>query len=204
MHKYEFAHIIVCEGKKDDEIQSVIGNVRQLIADLGGRIQKEDVWGAKELTYEIKKQNHGFYMFTIMTMEPDKMPEFEKKMSLMEGSLRYLLINLDNEPGYNHDLDLAIEKPVKTETEEEEKPAGKPLRKKIVKKVVEEEKKKEEEKVEVEVEKEVVKEKVEKIKPVEAKEEKIEVKVTKKAPEKPEKSQEEIDKLIDEKLNELL
>lgn len=192
MHKYEFAHIIACEGKKDDEIQSVIGNVRQLIADLGGRIQKEDVWGARELSYEIKKQNHGFYMFTIMTMEPDKMPEFEKKMSLLEGSLRYMLINLDNEPGYNQDLDLSVEKPVKKEIETEAEEKVKP--KKVAKKVVE--KKAEvakediiEEKKEEEVKEEIIKE---------------EVKPVKKVPEKKEKSQEEIDKLIDEKLNELL
>ena len=70
MYKYEFGHIIECESKKDEEIQQVIGEVRQMISDLKGRIVKEDVWGKRELTYPIKKQNNGFYMFTTMMMEP--------------------------------------------------------------------------------------------------------------------------------------
>jgi len=122
MHKYELAHIIECEGKKDEEIQSVIGQVRTLIGDLGGRIVKEEVWGQKELAYEINKQNHGFYMFTIMTLEPNKMIEFEKKMRLIDGSMRYLLINLDNEPGYNMEQQTeAMEKSTKEAKEKEEK-----------------------------------------------------------------------------------
>ena len=104
MYKYEFAHIIECESKSDDEIQSVIGNVRELIAGLGGRIIKEDVWGKKELAYPIKDQNNGYYLFTIMMLEGAKLAELEKKMSLLEGSLRYLIINLDKEPGYAQQL----------------------------------------------------------------------------------------------------
>jgi len=127
MYKYEFGHIIECEGKRDEEIQKVIGEVRQMISDLNGRIVKEDVWGKRELTYPINKQNHGFYMFTTMMMEPFATVEFEKKLKLLDGSMRYLLINLDKEPGYakqiaadeGDDEKIKTRKPVKEEDEEE-------------------------------------------------------------------------------------
>ena len=212
MYKYEFAHIIECEGKKEDEIQAVIGQVRQLIADLGGRIQKEDVWGQKDLTYEIKKQNHGFYMFTILTMDGEKMVEFEKRLKLVDGTLRYMIINLDREPGYSDEFDLATLKPTKEVEEVEEETTKKT--KKIAKKTVvkDEVAEKEEVKKETTKKKPAVKkdsattqeETPQKDEVKEVAKEKSEVKKSEKKEKKTEKTQEEIDKLIDEKLNELL
>ncbi|MFZ5392012.1 MAG: 30S ribosomal protein S6 [Patescibacteria group bacterium] len=111
MYKYELATIIACESLSEEETQTVIGRIRELISDCHGRIIKEDLWGQKELTYPIKKQNHGFYMITQVNFEPTEVPTFEAKLRLLEGCLRYLLINLDREPGYNeqqqNDLDRA-------------------------------------------------------------------------------------------------
>ncbi len=111
MYKYELATIIACESLSEEETQTVIGRIRELISDCHGRIIKEDLWGQKELTYPIKKQNHGFYMITQVNFEPTEVPAFEAKLRLLEGCLRYLLINLDREPGYNeqqqNDLDRA-------------------------------------------------------------------------------------------------
>lgn len=120
MHKYEFANIIECEGKTDEEIQNIIGGIRNLIAEHKGRIVKEDVWGKKELSYPIKKQNYGYYMFTTMMMEPQQLNQLEKKMHILSGSLRYLIINLDKEPGYNlhQEKDAAADKSESESVEE--------------------------------------------------------------------------------------
>ncbi|MBU0647971.1 30S ribosomal protein S6 [Patescibacteria group bacterium] len=114
MYKYEFANIIECEGKSDDDIQTVIGRIRELVAGCHGRIIKEDVWGKKELCYPIKKQNHGFYMFTNLMMAPADMQELQSKMKLADGILRYLVINLSHEPGYQKQQE---QDPAKTDTD---------------------------------------------------------------------------------------
>jgi small subunit ribosomal protein S6 len=101
MYKYELATIIACESLSEEETQTIIGRIRELISDCHGRIIKEDLWGQRELTYPIKKQNHGFYMITQVNFEPTEVTAFESKLRLLEGCLRYLLINLDREPGYN-------------------------------------------------------------------------------------------------------
>lgn len=213
MYKYEFGHIIECESKKDEEIQKVIGEVRQMISDLNGRIVKEDVWGKRELSYPIKKQNHGFYMFTTMMMEPAAVVEFEKKLKLLEGSLRYLLINLDKEPGYakqvaadeGDDEKIKTRKPAKTEeaTEDGEKEktvkadqseelveetvAKKPARAKKIEKEEAEPPKEKEKESKKEDEEEVTEEVVEKEPTVKDKED-----------------DKKYDELLDEKLSEIL
>lgn len=216
MYKYEFGHIIECESKKDEEIQQIIGEVRQIISDLKGRIVKEDVWGKREFAYPINKQNNGFYMFTTMMMEPFAVVEFEKKLKLLDGSLRHILINLDKEPGYakqvaadeGDDEKIKTRIPAKENDEEDEKEETK----KTVETVKKEEKPAEEEKV-VEEEKVESKEvtekdtKVEESKP-EPKEEIEEKKEDKPAEEtkeeKPKEGDKDYDELLDKKLSEIL
>jgi len=212
MYKYEFGHIIECESKKDEEIQQVIGEVRQMISDLKGRIVKEDVWGKRELTYPIKKQNNGFYMFTTMMMEPFAVVEFEKKLKLLDGSLRYILINLDKEPGYakqvaadeGDDEKIKTRIPAKEEDEEEEKedtkkavseakPEVKPVKEEVIKEEPEEKVAEAEETKTEELKPEPIEEDKKEDKPAE------EVKE-----EKPKEDDKEYDELLDEKLSEIL
>lgn len=104
MYKYEFGTILACESKSDEDIQALIGKIREVINDCHGRIVKEDVWGKKDLSYPIQKQNYGFYMFTTMMMEPSETKKLQEKLKLTDGILRYLLLNLDKEPGYHQHL----------------------------------------------------------------------------------------------------
>ncbi len=106
MYKYELGTIIACESLSEEETQTIIGQIRELISECHGRIIKEDLWGQKELAYPIKKQNHGFYMFTLVNFESHEVPLFENKLRLLDGCLRYLLINLDKEPGYNEQQEI--------------------------------------------------------------------------------------------------
>lgn len=221
MYKYEFAQIIECEGKSDEDIQNVIGKIRELITQCKGRITKEDVWGKKDLTYAVNKQNYGYYMFTIMMMDPAEMVEFNKQIRLISGLMRYLLINLDKEPGYakqqlipkvteEQKAELAEEE--QEEAEEAEEESVKEEKKKEKKEVKKVEKvkteKKEEVKEEEEQKEEPKKEKVKKVvkKAVKKEEKKEEVKEEKPAKKEEKKVEEkEVDsKKLDQLLDEIL
>ncbi len=117
MYKYELGTIIACESLSEEETQTIIGQIRELISECHGRIIKEDLWGQKELAYPIKKQNHGFYMFTLVNFESHEVPLFENKLRLLDGCLRYLLINLDKEPGYNEQQEIDSHKEAVESTE---------------------------------------------------------------------------------------
>ncbi|MFA4931064.1 MAG: 30S ribosomal protein S6 [Patescibacteria group bacterium] len=100
MYKYEIANIIECEGKTDSEIQNVIGSIRELISTHKGRIVKEEVWGKRDLAYPIQKQNYGYYMFTTVMLNASVLSDLNQKIKLTPGILRFLIINLDGQPGY--------------------------------------------------------------------------------------------------------
>lgn len=233
MYKYEFGAIFACESKSDEDIQVLIGKVREIINDCHGRIVKEDVWGKKELTYPIKKQNFGFYMFTTMMMEPAETKKLQEKLKLTDGILRYLLLNLDKEPGYRQhqshlesreanapkteDVDTEeegiVEEVVKEEVKTESKPEVKAVKKEVKeeKETVEEEVKKEPKvKTEAKAEKPKAKTATKKAKPA-AKEE-VEVKkeeakeepVKEEVAEEPKKKESKPAKDLDQLLDEIL
>lgn len=72
--------------------ETELANIKQLISDHGGKIQKEEALGKKTLAYDIKKQRSvNFFIWTI-DMEKDKVTEFRKKLNFNGKIIRYLLL----------------------------------------------------------------------------------------------------------------
>lgn len=57
-----------------------------------GKILSSNTWGEKELSYPIKKETRGEFLFLEMEMEAEKGGEIKKKLRLEDDVLRYLLI----------------------------------------------------------------------------------------------------------------
>ncbi len=64
---------------------------KQLTAD-EGKIEKEDLWGERALSYPIKRQTKGFYAHVEIQSDPQKIKGIDKNLRLDEDVLRYLLI----------------------------------------------------------------------------------------------------------------
>lgn len=60
-----------------------------------GKILSSKEWGKKELSYPIKKEKEGEYLFLEIEMTPEKGGEIEKKLRLEEEILRHLLLRKD-------------------------------------------------------------------------------------------------------------
>jgi small subunit ribosomal protein S6 len=58
-----------------------------------------DHWGRRQLAYQIKKKDTGYYIVSRFMTEPNKLPEFERSLKLDDGVLRYLISLYENELG---------------------------------------------------------------------------------------------------------
>ena len=58
-----------------------------------------DHWGRRQLAYQIKKRDTGYYIVARFTAEPKVLPEFERALKLDEGVLRYLISLHERELG---------------------------------------------------------------------------------------------------------
>ncbi len=58
-----------------------------------------DHWGRRQLAYQIKKRDIGYYVVSRFVTETGKLPEFERSLKLDDGVLRYLISLHENELG---------------------------------------------------------------------------------------------------------
>jgi len=94
MRKYELTYLISDEVQEGD-LNKVTGKISGLIADLKGKVEKEDIWGRRKLVYPIKKQDFATYITLYFYLPADKVNEFEKDLRHADNILRHLLIVKD-------------------------------------------------------------------------------------------------------------
>jgi len=91
LRKYELTYLISDEISESD-LNKVTGKVAGYIAELGGEINKEEIWGRRKLAYPIRKQDFATYVTIFFGLPADKVKEFDREMRLTQSILRHLLI----------------------------------------------------------------------------------------------------------------
>lgn len=57
-----------------------------------GKIEKEELWGVRDLAYPIKRQTKGFYAHYQLSGDPKNAQGIDKSLKVEEDILRYLLV----------------------------------------------------------------------------------------------------------------
>ena len=90
---YESA-ILINAALEDNQIQSIISHIKELISSNDGEITDIEDWGRKRLAYMIKKSKIGYYIIFQFNAYPQIISTLEKFYKLDENILRYLNIKL--------------------------------------------------------------------------------------------------------------
>ena len=91
MRKYEMMVIIdpeVDERTVEPSMSALFGQVK----DLGGKVEKLDVWGKRKLAYPILKKTDGIYVVVDMETTPEIAKELDRQLGLNESILRTKLM----------------------------------------------------------------------------------------------------------------
>lgn len=94
MRKYEMMVIIdpeVDERTVEPSMSALFGQVE----DLGGKVEKLDVWGKRKLAYPIAKKTDGIYVVVDMETTPEIAKELDRQLGLNESILRTKLMRKD-------------------------------------------------------------------------------------------------------------
>lgn len=59
-----------------------------------GKVEKEDLWGSRDLSYQIKHNSKGFYAHYLFSSEPQSISPLDKALKVEEDILRYLLVRV--------------------------------------------------------------------------------------------------------------
>jgi len=94
MRQYEL--ILIIQPDLDEEgTTAVIDRVKNMIIDNEGQILKTDLWGSKQLAYEIQDFRDGYYVFMEVEFNPQFGSELKQNLRYVETVIRYMLTRKD-------------------------------------------------------------------------------------------------------------
>ncbi len=94
MRKYELMTIYPAA---DDKFKAGSDAVRSVLTEFGATIEKEEPYGDRDLTYEVKKQNRGRFLLLTVNANPAKLVDIDRQFKLNTDLLKYLFVRLDEE-----------------------------------------------------------------------------------------------------------
>ncbi len=96
MRRYETIYILR-PTLAEEQINTLIENTTNIIQSDNGQIIALDKWGMKKLSYPIKKESLGYYVYCDFAGTPDAVAEMERKFRIDDSVLRYLTVKLSDE-----------------------------------------------------------------------------------------------------------
>lgn len=94
MALYEVTMIIRQDIPKSD-VTKLTDSFAKILTDLGGKVEKNEYWGLRNLAYVINKSRKGHYAFFGIEAEAPALKELERKMTLDENLVRFLTVRVE-------------------------------------------------------------------------------------------------------------
>ena len=91
LRDYEILYIVRPE-LDETQLNEAVASVNRLIENLGGKVQKTDVWGRRRLAYEVRHLREGQYVLTDFQVEPARVPEMEATLKISDTVFRHLIV----------------------------------------------------------------------------------------------------------------
>lgn len=79
---------------EEKERKALLDSMVKKIVGESGKVQKEDLWGVRDLSYKIKKETKGFFAHFEIEADPSSAKTLDKTLRVEEDILRYLLVRV--------------------------------------------------------------------------------------------------------------
>jgi len=86
---------IVRPDASEEETEAFVEQIRQVIVQGGGAVDKVDKWGLRKLAYRIGKRDEGFYTLIQFSSPPDAVKELERRLRVSDLVLKFLTVRID-------------------------------------------------------------------------------------------------------------
>src|SRR5579863_2318702 len=77
------------------QVEALTDTFANLVAENGGKVEKREYWGLRNLAYRMKKNRKGHYVLFNLEAPAAAVSELERNMRINEDVLRYLTIRVD-------------------------------------------------------------------------------------------------------------
>jgi small subunit ribosomal protein S6 len=88
--------ILICrQDISSTQVESLTETFSNILKEQGGSVVKTEQWGLKTLTYRIKKNRKGHYVYLGLDASAAAVAEMERNMSINEDVLRYMTVKVE-------------------------------------------------------------------------------------------------------------
>ena len=119
MNSYEHT-FIARQDLSEKQSKDLVDKYQNIINKNSGKVLKVEKWGKKRLAYRIDRSRFGYYLNVYHTTEGLHISALESDYKPYDLVLKFLVIRLDD-----RELELAMKRESKDETEERKEPSGK-------------------------------------------------------------------------------
>ncbi len=92
MRKYELMTIFPAEEEK---YNNGLNALRATLNEFGVEVEKEESYGDRDLTYEVKKYKRGRFLLLIIKANPAKVVELNRQFKLNPDLLKCMFVKID-------------------------------------------------------------------------------------------------------------
>src|SRR5581483_3210106 len=86
---------IVRPDATDEEVDPLVEQLKGVITQAGGTLEKTEKWGVRKLAYKILKYNEGQYVLLQFSSEPATVKEIERRLRVADLVLNFLTVRID-------------------------------------------------------------------------------------------------------------
>ena len=94
MRVYEELFIVKPDAP-EEEVDAYIGQLKELITNGKGTVEKADKWGTRKLAYRVQKYNEGVYVLFQFTSSPELVKEVERRMRVTDMVIKFITVRID-------------------------------------------------------------------------------------------------------------
>ena len=86
---------VVQPDATDEQIDPLIEQLKGIITQAGGTLDKTEKWGMRKLAYRVLKYNEGQYILLQFTAKPETVRELERRLRVNDLVIKFLTVRID-------------------------------------------------------------------------------------------------------------
>ncbi len=79
----------------EEELDPFIEQIKSVITNAGGTIEKAEKWGMRKLAYRVAKYNEGQYILIVFNAKADTVKELERRLRVADMVIKFLTVRID-------------------------------------------------------------------------------------------------------------
>jgi small subunit ribosomal protein S6 len=79
----------------EEEADAFVEQMRTMITNGGGTVDKLEKWGKRKLAYRVDKYREGSYVLFQFTAKPETVKEFERRLRVADPVIKFLTVRID-------------------------------------------------------------------------------------------------------------